>query len=67
MTEFLQLLFNGTALGARYALVALGFVIIASLVVMAILTYIALCILSWRMGFRLSLAGVALGSRPGPG
>ena len=28
MTEFLQLCFNGTALGARYALVALGFVII---------------------------------------
>ena len=28
MTEFLQLLFNGAALGARYALVALGFVII---------------------------------------
>lgn len=28
MTEFLQLVFNGTALGARYALVALGFVII---------------------------------------
>ena len=28
MSEFLQLLFNGTALGARYALVALGFVII---------------------------------------
>jgi branched-chain amino acid transport system permease protein len=28
MDEFLQLLFNGAALGARYALVALGFVII---------------------------------------
>jgi branched-chain amino acid transport system permease protein len=28
MSEFLQLLFNGAALGARYALVALGFVII---------------------------------------
>ncbi len=28
MTEFLQLCFNGLALGARYALVALGFVII---------------------------------------
>ncbi|MBA2350076.1 MAG: branched-chain amino acid ABC transporter permease [Solirubrobacterales bacterium] len=28
MDEFLQLCFNGTALGARYALVALGFVII---------------------------------------
>jgi branched-chain amino acid transport system permease protein len=28
VTEFLQLLFNGAALGARYALVALGFVII---------------------------------------
>ena len=52
----------GLALVALYSLIsyrALGFVIIASLVVMAILTYIALCILSWRMGFRLSLAGVA--------
>jgi len=38
---------------------ALGFIIIASLVVMGVLTYIALCILAWRMGFRLSLAGVA--------
>jgi branched-chain amino acid transport system permease protein len=28
MSEFVQLLFNGAALGARYALVALGFVII---------------------------------------
>jgi len=52
----------GLALVAIYSLVsyrALGFVIIASLAVMAVLTYIALCILSWRMGFRLSLAGVA--------
>ncbi len=52
----------GLALVAVYSLIsyrALGFVIIASLVVMGILTYIALCILSWRMGFRLSLAGVA--------
>ncbi|MGX9347639.1 MULTISPECIES: protein translocase subunit SecD [unclassified Microbacterium] len=38
---------------------ALGFVIIASLAVMAVLTYILLCILSWRLGYRLSLAGVA--------
>jgi preprotein translocase subunit SecD len=52
----------GLALVAVYSLIAyrsLGFVIIASLAVMAVLTYIALCILSWRMGFRLSLAGVA--------
>ncbi|MDE0545527.1 protein translocase subunit SecD [Microbacterium sp. C7(2022)] len=52
----------GLALVALYSLVvyrALGFVIIASLVVMGILTYLALCILAWRMGFRLSLAGVA--------
>ncbi|GAA1693268.1 protein translocase subunit SecD [Microbacterium sediminicola] len=52
----------GLALVAVYSLVvyrALGFVIIASLVVMGVLTYIALCILAWRMGFRLSLAGVA--------
>ncbi len=52
----------GLALVAIYSLVvyrALGFVIIASLAVMGILTYITLCILAWRMGFRLSLAGVA--------
>ncbi|HAQ60123.1 MAG TPA: protein translocase subunit SecD [Microbacterium sp.] len=52
----------GLALVALYSLIsyrALGFVIIASLVVMGVLTYVALCILSWRMGFRLSLAGVA--------
>ena len=52
----------GLALVALYSLIvyrALGFVIIASLVVMAVLTYITLCILAWRMGFRLSLAGVA--------
>ena len=33
--------------------------IIASLIVMGVLTYITICILAWRMGFRLSLAGVA--------
>lgn len=52
----------GLALVALYSLIvyrALGFVIIASLVVMGVLTYIMLCILAWRMGFRLSLAGVA--------
>lgn len=52
----------GLALVALYSLIvyrALGFVIIASLAVMAVLTYITLCILAWRMGFRLSLAGVA--------
>ena len=52
----------GLALVAIYSLVvyrALGSVIIASLAVMGVLTYIALCILAWRMGFRLSLAGVA--------
>ncbi len=52
----------GLALVAVYSLVvyrALGTVIIASLVVMAVLTYVALAILAWRMGFRLSLAGVA--------
>ncbi len=52
----------GLALVAVYSLIvyrALGSVIIASLVVMAVLTYVTLCILSWRMGFRLSLAGVA--------
>jgi preprotein translocase subunit SecD len=52
----------GLALVAIYSLTvyrALGSVIIASLAVMGILTYITLCILAWRMGFRLSLAGVA--------
>jgi len=52
----------GLALVALYSLIvyrALGFIIIASLVVMAVLTYLTLCILAWRMGFRLSLAGVA--------
>lgn len=52
----------GLALVAVYSLIvyrALGFVIIASLVVMGVLTYITICILAWRMGFRLSLAGVA--------
>jgi preprotein translocase subunit SecD len=52
----------GLALVAVYALFQyrlLGFVIIASLAVMAVLTYVILCILAWRMGFRLSLAGVA--------
>lgn len=38
---------------------ALGFVIMASIAVMGVLTYIIVCILAWRMGFRLSLAGVA--------
>ncbi len=52
----------GLVLVAVYSLIvyrALGFVIIASLAVMAVLTYVALCILAWRIGFRLSLAGVA--------
>ena len=52
----------GLLLVAIYSLIvyrALGFIIIASLAVMAVLTYVSLCILAWRMGFRLSLAGVA--------
>ena len=52
----------GLLLVAIYSLIvyrALGFIIIASLAVMAVLTYLTLCILAWRMGFRLSLAGVA--------
>jgi len=52
----------GLALVAVYSLLvyrALGSVIIASLAVMGVLTYLLLCILGWRMGFRLSLAGVA--------
>lgn len=52
----------GLALVAIYSLFsyrALGGVIIASIAVMAVLTYIVICILAWRLGFRLSLAGVA--------
>lgn len=52
----------GLALVALYSLLsyrALGSVIIASIAVMAVLTYIVICILAWRLGFRLSLAGVA--------
>lgn len=52
----------GLALVALYALAqyrVLGTVIIASLLVMGVLTYILLCLLSWRLGYRLSLAGVA--------
>ncbi|WP_334148155.1 protein translocase subunit SecD [Microbacterium sp.] len=52
----------GLALVAIYSLIvyrALGSVIIASIAVMAVLTYIVICILAWRLGFRLSLAGVA--------
>ncbi|MFM6975077.1 MAG: protein translocase subunit SecD [Agromyces sp.] len=37
----------------------LGMVTIASLVVAAVLTYVTITILSWREGYRLSLAGVA--------
>ncbi len=52
----------GLALVAVYSLIsyrALGWVIIASIGVMGVLTYVIVCILAWRMGFRLSLAGVA--------
>ncbi|MGM1016350.1 MAG: protein translocase subunit SecD [Actinomycetota bacterium] len=52
----------GLALVALYSLLsyrALGTVIIASIAVMAVLTYVIICILAWRLGFRLSLAGVA--------
>jgi preprotein translocase subunit SecD len=52
----------GLALVALYSLIvyrALGAVIVASIAVMGVLTYIIICILAWRMGFRLSLAGVA--------
>ena len=38
---------------------ALAFVTMGSLVVAAILTYLVICYLSWRAGYRLSLAGVA--------
>ena len=37
----------------------LAIVTIGSLVVAAVLVYLAICVLSWRQGYRLSLAGVA--------
>lgn len=37
----------------------LAIVTIGSLVIAAILVYLAICVLSWRQGYRLSLAGVA--------
>ncbi len=52
----------GLGLVALYSLItyrALGWVIMASIGVMGVLTYIIIAILAWRMGFRLSLAGVA--------
>ncbi|MFD5214884.1 protein translocase subunit SecD [Microbacterium sp. NPDC058345] len=52
----------GLGLVAVYSLLsyrALGWVIIASIGVMGVLTYIIVCILAWRMGLRLSLASVA--------
>ncbi len=52
----------GLGLVAVYSLIsyrALGWVIMASIAVMGVLTYIIISILAWRMGFRLSLAGVA--------
>jgi preprotein translocase subunit SecD len=38
---------------------ALGLVTVASLVVAAIMTYLVIALMSWRIDFRLSLAGVA--------
>lgn len=52
----------GLILVVVYSLVqyrALGFVTVFSLAVAAILTYLVVTILSWREGYRLSLAGVA--------
>ncbi|MGV8886257.1 MAG: protein translocase subunit SecD [Microbacteriaceae bacterium] len=52
----------GLALVVIYSLFQyrlLGMVTVASLVVAGVITYIALALLSWREGYRLSLAGVA--------
>jgi len=52
----------GLVLVVLYSLLqyrALAFVTISSLVVAGILTYLVVTILSWREGYRLSLAGVA--------
>ena len=51
----------GLALVVAYSLVqyrALGAVTIASLVIAALITYLVITLLSWRQGYRLSLAGV---------
>lgn len=52
----------GLVLVVVYSLIqyrALGLVTVASLAIAAILTYLLVTILSWREGYRLSLAGVA--------
>ena len=52
----------GLVLVFLYSLIqyrALGFVTIFSLAVAAVITYLVVTILSWREGYRLSLAGVA--------
>jgi preprotein translocase subunit SecD len=51
----------GLLLVVAYSLVqyrALAFVTVLSLVIAAVLTYLVIAILSWREGYRLSLAGV---------
>jgi preprotein translocase subunit SecD len=52
----------GLGLVVVYSLIqyrALGLVIVASLAVVGLLTYLVLLFLSWRQGYRLSLPGVA--------
>lgn len=52
----------GLALVVVYSLFQyrlLGLVTVGSLVIAGIITYLAIAILSWQMGYRLSLAGVA--------
>jgi preprotein translocase subunit SecD len=52
----------GLALVVVYSLLqyrALGLVTISSLIIVGIITYLLVTILSWREGYRLSLAGVA--------
>ncbi|MEU2201378.1 protein translocase subunit SecD [Isoptericola sp. NPDC019482] len=52
----------GLALVVVYSLLqyrTLGLLTVASLVVAGVMTYVAIALLSWGMGYRLSLAGVA--------
>ncbi|MCK9793498.1 protein translocase subunit SecD [Isoptericola sp. 4D.3] len=52
----------GLALVVVYSLMqyrTLGLLTVASLVVAGVMTYVAIALLSWGMGYRLSLAGVA--------
>ena len=73
MTDFLQIAFAGLALGARYALVALGFVIIykatgvinfAQGALLALGAYLAYALVQGGVPFALAVIGAAAGTAP---